>query len=236
MDKFEAIKDDRLHQSLSSGWASFLAAQQCSHEVSALRQAFNEEIHRLDRMYSSLQRDSVRQHDLIAAAVTESKSLIEQHASELKEIITIQNSLLTLKQEASQDKEYMLTKINELSEKAVTQQESLEGIRSTTAQDISNAEGQYRSALEKLEFLQGELKELRAEKIASEQRLAALEHQIAAMAQAHRESPSETASLHDETLPLQDELMKFPDKVDCHVSSQASTQSSKCPYHSKKII
>ncbi len=227
MDAFDTTKPDRFQQSLGSAWASFLSAQHCSREVSALRTTLDDHIHQTKLSIASVQRDSSQQHDLVTAAVAESKSKIEQT---VKETGSLRDRLSTLQHGVGQDKENALRKLAELSEKVVAQQESLAGMRSVTSlasRDTRNVQEQYRLALEKVEFLQGELRGLRAEKMASELRLASLEHQIATIAQPRQELPEETVRFLNNILSRQDGLMRLLDKQDWDPFTQSSTQPSK---------
>jgi chromosome segregation ATPase len=186
MDAFETTgsKPGRLHQSLSSAWASFLSAQHCSRELGAVRKSLDEHVRQTSQSIASLQRDTTTRHDLIATAVAEAKSKIEHHAAELEGTATLRNSLATLQQETGQDRKDTSAKIVDLSAKLVAQQECLDGLRCTTSHDIKTIQEQYRLTLEKVESLQGELQQTRAEKSGSEQKLAALESRVTAITQA----------------------------------------------------
>jgi FtsZ-binding cell division protein ZapB len=183
MDTFEASKPDQFHQSLSSAWASFLGAQHCSREVGALGKTLDEHIQQTNLAVTSLQRDTATRHDLLAAAVADSKSKIEHHVAEIKETAALRASLSTLQQEIRQDREDASRKATELAEKVDAQQEGLTGWRSAISQDITSIQKQYRQALEEVKLLQRELRETRAEKMASDQKLAALESQVDTIAQ-----------------------------------------------------
>lgn len=227
MDTFKPTNPDQLHKSLSSAWANFLGAQQCSREISALRRTLDEHIQVTNLSVTSLQRETTRQHEL-ATAIAESRSRIEQHTSDLKEMVTLRDSLSILQRETSRDREHTLKKIIELSEKVVTQQESIEGMRSTMSQDVGNAQEQCRSALEKVEFLQGELRELRAENAAAEQRLAALECQITTMASARQGHLSgETTKFPNQMLSHREALTRLHGERDCEIPTQAAAPARK---------
>ena len=183
MDTFEATKPDQFHQSLSSAWASFLGAQHCSREVAALRRTLDEHIQQTNLAVTSLQRDTATRHDLLAAAIADSKHKIEQHAAEIKETAALRASLSTLQKDITQDRVDVSRRVTELAEKVDAQQEGLTGWRSAITQDITSIQKQYHQALEKVELLQGELRKTRAEKMASDQKLAALESQVDTIAQ-----------------------------------------------------
>ncbi|KAK4132633.1 hypothetical protein BT67DRAFT_83422 [Trichocladium antarcticum] len=227
MDAFDTAKPDRFQQSLGSAWASFLSSQHCSREVGALRRTLDDHIHQANVSIASLQQDSSQRHDLVTAAVAESQSKIEQTATSLAEIGSLRDRISTLQREVGQDREHALRRFAELSDKLGAQQNGLEGVRSIVSQtspDSRNVEEQYRVALEKVELLQGELKELRAEKVASERRLAALEHRIATIPQPRQELPEEAVRVLGQILSRQDGLVRLLDNQDGDVPTQSPTQ------------
>ncbi|KAH6845227.1 hypothetical protein B0I37DRAFT_179539 [Chaetomium sp. MPI-CAGE-AT-0009] len=226
MDAFETSKPDRLHQSLSSAWASFLGAQHCSREVDSIKKALEAHVQQTNLSITSLQRDTATKHDLLAASVTEAKSKIEQHAVEIRDIATLRTDLSTFQYEVGQGRENVARKITDLFEKTVAQQESLDGLRSTTSHDIAAIQEQCRSALEKVESLQHELRETRAERLASEHKLAALESQITAMRQTQQQLPEHSANLSGETHSCQENLMRLLDNQDCEIPAQNSASPS----------
>lgn len=227
MDAFDASKHDRLQQSLSSAWASFLSAQHCSHEIGALKKALDEHIRQANLSISSIQRDAADRHNSVTAAVAESKAKIEEHSAELEEIDNLRRRLLAFQQEASQDRENVSRRFTEISEKIAAQQGSLEVMRSAVFQDTKTVQEQYRLALEKIESLQGELRELRAEKMASELRLEALELRMAGMSQARQELSEEMVAFLDQVLSRRDGLMRLLDNQDRIVSAQIHTPPGK---------
>ncbi|KAK4044537.1 Alpha/Beta hydrolase protein [Parachaetomium inaequale] len=231
MDAFETTgsKPDRLHQSLSSAWASFLSAQHCSRELGAFRKSLDEHARQTSLSVASLQRDTATRHDLLATAVAEAKSKIEHHAAELEGTAALQTSLATLQQEIGQDREDASEKITELSEKLVAQQECLDGVRCATSHDIKTIQEQYRLTLEKVESLQGELRETRAEKLASELKLAALESQVTTMAQTRQGLSEDSVKLLDEILSRRDDLMRLLERQDQEIPSQSSAPPTAQP-------
>jgi len=220
MDAFEAAaKADRFHQSLSSAWGSFLSAQHCSHEINALRKALDDHVQRSNLSITSLQKEGENRHDLLVAAVTESKSKIEQYDTQLKEAAGLPTGLSTLQQEFTQDIANTLKTVTELSKKVAVQQEGLEGLRSLTAQDIKTIQEQCRSALEKVESLQGELRKAKAEKTVAEQKLAALESRVVAMTEARHGIPVDMVKFLEELLSRRDELLELLGAQRLEVSS-----------------
>jgi hypothetical protein len=209
MDTFEASKPDQFNQSLSSAWASFLGAQHCSREVGALRKTLDEHIQQTNLAVTSLQRDTATRHDFLTATVADSKSKIEQHAAEIKETAALRASLSSLQQEMSQDKEDSSRRVTELVEKVDAQQECLTGWRSTMSQDITSIQKQYRQALEEVELLQRELKETKAEKMASDQKLAALESQVNTIAQTRQRLSEDMVGFLEDMLGRRNDLTRL---------------------------
>jgi len=220
MDAFEAAtKADQFHQSLSTAWGSFLSAQHYSRELNALRKALDDYVQRSNLSITALQREGENRHDLLVAAVAESKSKIEQYDTQLREVATLPTRLSTLQQELSQDSAKTLRTITELSKKVAVQQEGLEEVRLLTAQDIKTIQEQCRLALEKVESLQGELRETKAEKTVAEQKLAALESRVVAMAEARHDIPVDMVKFLDELLSRRDELLELLGAQRLEVSS-----------------
>jgi hypothetical protein len=220
MDPFEASKPDRFHHSLSSAWASFLGAQHCSHDVSALRKALEEHIEQTKLSISSLQSDVVSRHDLLATAVAESKSKLEQHTAELEEAAAFQNGLSSFQKEINDDRKDASMKVAELARQVQTEQEGLDGLRLSTSQDIWTAQEQYRLVLEKVDSLQAELREARQERMGSEQKLAALQSQIKTMTQPAHEISEDSIRLLGEIISRRDELIKLLDTQRMIISSE----------------
>lgn len=212
MDAFEAAtKPDRFHQSLSSAWGSFLSAQHCNREVNALRKALDDHAQQSRLSITSLQEEGKIRHDLLSAAVTESKSKIEQYDTRLKEMATLSTNFSALQQEFRQNRADTLNTVTELSKNIAGQQEGLEGVRSNTSQDIRKIQEQCRLALEKVESLQGELRKTRAEKTVVEQKLAALESRVVAITEMRQDIPVDTIRFLEEMLSRRDELIGLLD-------------------------
>ena len=220
MEPFETSKPDRLHQSLSSAWASFLGAQHCSREVDSLKKVLDQHVQQTNLSITSLQRDTATRHDL-AASVTEAKSKIEQHAVEIRDIATLRSDFSTFQYEVAQNKDNVARKVTDLFDKAVAQQESMDGLRSTTSHDLGTIREQYRSALEKVEALQQDLEEARAERLISKHKLAALESQITAMSQTHQQLPTDVVNFLGEIHSYREDLMRLLDKQDLESPAQS---------------
>ncbi len=211
MDAFEATKPDRFHQSLSNSWASFLSAHHFGREVAALRKALDEHTRQTRLAIASLEKTAADKHAPLAAAIAESKSTIEQHAAELREISTLRADLSAHQQRASQGREDASRRNAELSQKLAAQRESLENAQSLTSREITAVQEQYRLALETIDRLRGELSEARADKITSEEKLAALEERINAMSQSSPSVSENAARFLEEMLSRRDELIELLD-------------------------
>ncbi|KAH6650004.1 Alpha/Beta hydrolase protein [Chaetomium tenue] len=222
MEAFETSKPDRLHQSLSNAWASFLDTQHCTREVHSLKKALDEHVQQTSLSIASLQRDTATRHDLLAASVAEAKSKVEQHAVEIRDIATLRTDFSTFQYEVGQNKDNVAGKVTGLLEKAVAQQESLDGLRSTTSHDFKTIREQYCLALEKVESLQQELKEARAERLASEHKFAALESQVIAITQTQQQLPADSVNLLGELRSYREGLMGLLDKQDLVIPTQNS--------------
>ncbi|AEO65859.1 uncharacterized protein THITE_2143520 [Thermothielavioides terrestris NRRL 8126] len=225
MDVFDTSKPDRFQQSLSSAWASFLSAQHCGREVDALKKALDAHTQQTTVSIANLQREAASRHDLINTAVAECKSQLEQHAARLQDTCALQARLDAVQQDIARGREDASKTITELSRTVDALREKLEQLQSVTALDIPALQEQCRAALERVEFLEGELRELRAEKTASEQRLAALEKQLATGNDNRQELPKATVSFLDEVLARRDELMRLLDSQQLPIPSESSSDT-----------
>ncbi|KAK4250825.1 Alpha/Beta hydrolase protein [Corynascus novoguineensis] len=196
MDTFETSKPDRLHQSLSSAWANFLGAQQCTREISALKRVLDEHTRETHLSITSLQRDTTTKHDLLSTAVSDAKFRIEQHAANLKEVNISQAQLSSLQQKVEQERQNTSKKITDLSEKVLAQEKCLDSLRSTASQDIRALQQQYRLTVEEVEALREELRE----------RLVALESRVMTMSQTNKISSEESVKLLERLLSHREDL------------------------------
>ncbi|KAJ4295854.1 hypothetical protein N0V88_004556 [Collariella sp. IMI 366227] len=225
MDPFEASKPDRFQQSLSSAWASFLSAQHCAKEVAALRRSFEEHTRRTDLSVAALQRETSQRHDLLATVVAESKSIIGQHAAELKETASFRTNFSLLQQDVKRDKEDASKTLTGLSGEVAAQRQSLEGLRSVTVQEISSIQEQWRSVLETMNSLQEELREIKAGRLASEQKLIELERQINTTNQNRQELSEEMVLLLSEIESRREDLMDMLDRQNSKITPEVSSQT-----------
>ncbi|KAK4128206.1 hypothetical protein N657DRAFT_560874 [Parathielavia appendiculata] len=225
MDTFEATKTDRFHQSLSSAWASFLGAQHCNHKVDTLRKTLEGHIHQTNLSLSSVRCDGENRHEQLVTAIAESKSRIEQHAAELKDAIAFQRNLSTLQQETSNESKDASRKVTELSKQVRTQQEGLDGLRSSTSHDIRTIQEQCRLALERVDSLQEELKEAMAQRMDFEQKVAALESQVKSITQTYNCLSEDSVRFLGEIHSRRAELIILLNKQCINVTSQGDEHS-----------
>lgn len=224
MDTFGTGKPGRLPESLSSAWASFLAAQHCTREVDGLRKALDAHTRHTNVSIESLQRDAANQHGLVTNGLADCKAQTSRYAVQLHEITTLQSRLDTLQQDLVAVREHASAKIAESDGKVMVLEGSLEGLRHTTSLDIRTLQEEHRWASEKVELLQKEVRELRAERTAAEQKLAALERQVTALNGILQEMPEASIKALGEILSLRDELMRNLDAH--HVRAMAENSES----------
>ncbi|KAK4171471.1 Alpha/Beta hydrolase protein [Triangularia setosa] len=187
---------DQLQQSVATSWAGFLAAQYCTREVDALRKSLNEHI-----------KQTSIQHELLSVAVVQSRSNPDPPASLAPEP-SLETHLESLRQE-------MMENISQLSQRLTSHEERAENLRSLTSDDIKTVQEKYMSALGMAEYLQRELRDMRSEKIDTENKLTALERQIAAVPQLPAPLPDETIGFLNQLVSRRDELIRFLG-VPCH--------------------
>ncbi|KAK4143246.1 Alpha/Beta hydrolase protein [Dichotomopilus funicola] len=225
MDVFDTGKPDRLHQSLSSAWGSFLSAQHCSHEVNTIRRTLDEHIHQANLATTSLQKEVSEKHEQLATAVAELKSEAEQCTSEIKEVAALRATISTLQQKINKEGKEFAKKIADLSKKVASQQEGLDGLRPEGFSDSRELQEKFQLGFEKVETLQEELKETRAEKLAAEERLAALESRMMTITGAHENGPGNADRRLKELLSRYDDLIGLLDPQPLEPKSQNSSPS-----------
>ncbi|KAH6619829.1 hypothetical protein B0J18DRAFT_255309 [Chaetomium sp. MPI-SDFR-AT-0129] len=225
MDVFDTGKPDRLHQSLSSAWGSFLSAQHCSHEVNTIRRTLDEHIHQTNLATTSLQKEASEKHEQLATAVAELKSEAEQCTSEIKEVAALRATISTLQQKINKEGKEFAKKIADLSKKVASQQEGLDGLRPEGFSDSRELQEKFQLGFEKVETLQEELKETRAEKLAAEERLAALESRMMTITGAHENGPGNDDRRLKELLSRYDDLIGLLDPQPLEPKSQNSSPS-----------
>lgn len=193
---------DQLQQSVATGWATFLAAQHWSREVDALRRSLNEHI-----------KQTSTQHELLSVAVVQSKP-----SSPVTEA-SLENHLESLRQE-------MMESMSQLSQKITSHEERTEHLRSLTSDDIKDVQEKYLSALGMVEYLQGELRDMRSDKVNTENKLTALERdtenkltalgrQIAALLPPQTPLPDEAVSFLNQLVSRRAEVMRIL-SLPCH--------------------
>ncbi|KAK0669407.1 hypothetical protein QBC41DRAFT_355806 [Cercophora samala] len=181
---------DPLQQSVATGWAAFLAAQHCTREVDALRRSLNEHI-----------KQTSTQHELLSVAVVQYKSNTNPLLSQTF-TSRLENHLESLRQE-------MTESMSELSQRVTSHEERAEHLRSLTSDDIKTVQEKYLSALGMVEYLQGELRDMRSDKTDIENKLTTLERQIAALPQPPTPLPDETVGFINQLTSHRADLMRI---------------------------
>ncbi|KAL2269961.1 hypothetical protein VTJ83DRAFT_2145 [Remersonia thermophila] len=203
-DAVDASKADLFQASLSNAWAGFLGAQHCTREISSIRRAVDRHIEHVNRTIASLETSSSNhqtQQAVLSTVVTELKSKVDQHATEIDEVALLRTKLATLQNTLTQQSEDASRKVAGLSEKIDVQQTGLASLRSSTAQDIAAMNEQCRLALNKVDSLQAELVEAKTEAAALAQQLAKLENQVKDLAQ-----PQSRLELSEDVVRFLDEM------------------------------
>ncbi|KAM7209298.1 hypothetical protein V8F20_000348 [Naviculisporaceae sp. PSN 640] len=167
---------------LGNAWSSYLSAQYQSREVAILRRATGENFKQVDACVGSLKRDLVSHDAHVKACAAECAARSEQMATQIADVKPVVEKIPSLEQDLAQHKELASTTTADINQRLMAMQQSLEAVQ-----------GQYRSALEMIELLQGELRvmrddkigtdtTLREERIATGIRLAALEREVSTLA------------------------------------------------------
>lgn len=220
-------RPDPVNVSLGNSWSSYLSAQYQSREVAILRRATNENFKQVDLSVGSLQRDLASHGALVKACAADFRARSDQIAKQVAEIKPLQDSIPALQQDLARHKEHSSKTASDMNQSLMVMQQSLEGMNTTSSKGLQAVQGQYRSALEKIEFLQGELREMREEKMSTEAKLAALERKVAASIRAHHELPAEKLNFLDRIHSRQNELMRLLDRP---VANSLTTEVSQRKY------
>lgn len=208
----DSLGTDSLQESLSSSWASYLSAQHSSRELSALKRSFTEQIDSVKASTRSLQQEALRHQNLVATTLSEFREQSERTASELNRLKPLQDGFPALRQELQSHSERSSKSLRELSDNFSTLQERVDGMENLVSKDTKTAQDRYGAALKMIEFLQGELKGLTAEKIALENKLSAVERKVATMAETNRPLPEATVEFLAGIFSRRDDLLKLLDK------------------------
>jgi uncharacterized coiled-coil protein SlyX len=223
-DTFDTQKSDHLHNSLSNAWASFLAAQHCSREIASVQKKVDHHIDNVNRAVASLEASSSSQqtqHAVLSAIVTELRSKVDRHDNRLDEVAILQTRLSTLQQDLTTHSEGTSRRVNAMSDKIETQQTSFSNLRSSTTQDITSIQEQVRLALSKVDSLQAELAEARAEKTALAEKLVGLENQVKELAQVQSQGLEvDVFGFLKDIFPHRDALMKLLNKTNNNSQSK----------------
>jgi chromosome segregation ATPase len=207
----DSLGTDSLQESLSSSWASYLSAQHGSRELSALKRSVTEQIDSVKASTRSLQQEALRHQNLVATTLSEFREQSERAASDLNRLKPLQDSLPALRQELQSHGEKSSKSFGELSDNFSALQERVDGLESLVSKDTKTAQDRYGAALKMIEFLQGELKGLTAEKIALENKLSVVERKVETMAETNRPLPEATVEFLAGIFSRRDDLLKLLD-------------------------
>ncbi|KAK0618561.1 hypothetical protein B0T17DRAFT_342763 [Bombardia bombarda] len=211
-----STEDQQLQHFLGTNWSTYMSAQHTSREVDNLKRSIDHQISHTNASIASLQRDLTRHQELVINSDIESKARCERVAAGVIEIKAFQTNIPSLQLDIAKHKEQTLKTTSELTEKLTIVQQGLNGLRDNASRDLGLAHDQYCPALEKIEFLQGELKELREEKAVLGRKMAALQIELGAVAhtQARQELqiPTDMIGFLGQILSRREELMRLLDK------------------------
>lgn len=227
--RFEPPKVDRLQSNLSSSWASYLSAQHSSREAAALKRHIDGQVKQINACVAALQQDLNSHQRLAVATAAESKAVSDQVRADLDQLKPSRESLPALQQDITSTREQASAAISSLREDFMALQERLDKMNTNISTDVGTVQAQYASALEAIEFLQGEIKELRVEKQQSEDKLAALERQVETMASAPPQVPQEAVELLGQRLTQKDEAVELLDTPTSSAVMAVAAQSGKNP-------
>ncbi|KAK3994991.1 Alpha/Beta hydrolase protein [Cladorrhinum sp. PSN332] len=172
----EPSNTEQFRHSVSSSWARFLNAAQSSQELGGLKRSLDDHIRQTSSSIGSLHKEVAHRHELATISAVETKSRTEQIASELKEVASLRTDIASLREDTIKSNV-------EISERFEANQQMLQTLL-TGASQAAKAEI--------VESLQTEIRELRAEKLKAEKKLAALERQVAAEQKLAEEKLEET--------------------------------------------
>lgn len=226
--RFDPPKIDRLQSSLSSSWASYLNAQHCNREVATIKRHIDEQIRQTNASVAILHHDLGSHQRLAAATATESKAVYDRVRADLEQLLPLRERFSSLQHDVSLVREQVTSGIPSLRESVTTLQERLDRTNATVSTDVAAVKAQYASALEIIEFLQGELRELRAEKQRTEEKVSVLERQIETIVSAPPQIPQDAVSFLAQLLARKDEVVRLLDSPKHVVVKEITIQPGKC--------
>jgi chromosome segregation ATPase len=215
----DPLKPDNLQNALSSGWASYLNAQHTSREVAMLKRHIDEQVKQLSTSLTLMKRDFSDHQQLITAATAETKEISEQ-LGPLRDVLPL------VQQDVRSNLEKLTNAIADMAERVGILQGKMEGTDMIVSADINSIRQQYDTALEVINSLRRELRELRAEKIAAEQKISALESQVGTV-MARQELPEGAIELLSRLLLRQDGLVHTLERLGHEINPvEGPTESS----------
>lgn len=227
----ETARPDPVHAALGNSWSSYLSAQHQSREVAILRRATNENFKQVDLSVGSLQRDLASHDALVKACAADFRARSEQISTQMAELKPLHESIPSLQQDLARHKEHALRTTSDMNQRLMAMQQGLEGMHTTSSKDLQTVQGQYHSALEKIEFLQGELREMKEEKMGTDAKLSALERKVSnfLQTQAHQELRIDQRNFLEWIHTRREDLMKLLDRPVADNLTVDSAQSMYIP-------
>ncbi|KAK0656364.1 hypothetical protein B0T16DRAFT_315732 [Cercophora newfieldiana] len=204
---------DPLQDALSGGWASYMQSQHTSREIATLKQNLDDQVRKISGTLALQQRDLSDHQKLTTTNASETKERLEQLSSELALLAVLRDALPRLQQDVRSNQEQLSSSMTDINDRLGNLQEKVESMGIITPTEISSIRQQYGTSLEAVETLQGELRELRAEKATLKQKLAALETQVGTV-EARPGLPRGAVELIGRLLDRQDELGRLLEQLD----------------------
>ncbi|KAK3362751.1 hypothetical protein B0T25DRAFT_561813 [Lasiosphaeria hispida] len=223
---FESPDPDHLQKFLGSNWASYLNAQHSSREMGAMRKTVDEHIEQLNTAITCLEQDAFHHQRLAAAATAEYKTMRDTVVSDLEKLKPLGDNLPRLQQEVRSSNEQTSAVISGLREELSILQERLEVVDEMVAQDTKAIQDKYRSALEQIEFLQGEIRELREDKVAMSKKMFSLGNRADSLFKIRQELPPEVTSFLSHIFSQREKLIGLLDRPNPEVTYPNEDQAS----------
>lgn len=226
----QPAEENRLRNILSNGWSEYLRAQHTTRELSTVRQYVEEQVQQLRDSFEKLERYQASHQGLTAAAVTQCKSRCDELMSNFGDLKDLGDRFTRLQKDVGSSQEQITTSAFELGRRLAALQERVEGLNAQLSTDTRGIQSRYTTALELIEFLQRELREVRAANLASSQKLAALERQIETWQTAPPQLPQDMANFLNGIIPRQDALMKLLETSSLTPTINVATQAGEQTY------
>ncbi|KAK0730491.1 hypothetical protein B0H67DRAFT_638987 [Lasiosphaeris hirsuta] len=214
----ESPNPDDLQRFLGSSWASYLNAQHSSRELGTMRKTVDEHTKQINTAIICLKQDTSYHQRLAATATAEYKAMRDTVVSDLEKLKHLEDNLLRIQQEVRSSNERTSAAISNLMDELAILQKIVEVVGEIAAQDTKVIHEKYRSALEKIEFLQGEIRQLREDKVDMSKKLFTLENRADTLAKIRQELPPEMTSFLGHIFSQREKLMGLLDQPNPEVS------------------